>query len=109
MIKTDVIDDREMIRNAMIQRRSICLTKGDGDEGDTYPLRQRSLEAKLSAFQLVLSESQLQWFYHSSLSLRHLHAVIGISLLLLSSFQLQCVGLHSGDRMMACDRLRLAI
>jgi hypothetical protein len=82
---------------------SICLTKGNGDEGDTYPLRQRQLGAKLSASQLALSESQLQWSCHSSLALRHLHTVIGISLTLSPSFQLQCVGRDIGVGMVTCD------
>src|SRR5271163_4350088 len=37
--------------------------------------------------------------------LRHLHAVIGISLTLSSSFQLQCVGRDTGVGMAACDWL----
>jgi hypothetical protein len=32
---------------------SICLTKGNGDVGDTYLLRQQQLQAKLSYAQLV--------------------------------------------------------
>ena len=33
---------------------SICLTKGNGDLGDTYALRQQQLQAKLSVPQFVL-------------------------------------------------------